>query len=244
MGRQLFGWVKGALAVLGEVVRQRRFLVLWSVALVAYQLFLLAPFLVTFGAFPNYAKVYDAWGGILESIWLRPPLPELWELVTDQPVYEFGIRDRFGFTPVQFVATTHALFTMITLPPLVALSVLLQTQVWPLVQRGRGLTVASASTSTVASLLGASTSAVACCGASAGPILLTMMGFGFGTAGVIVEYAEVLELAGYVLLVGSVVGLAGWIRTCTGVTGCGPGRPLGSGTSVLRRQRGENVSNV
>lgn len=238
MDRRLSGWGRGALVVLVEVVRRRRrrFFVLWSAALVAYQLFLLAPFLVTFGAFPNYFKVYDAWGGIVESIRLRPPLPELWELVTDQPVYEFGIRDRFGFIPAQFVATTHSLLTMIILPPLVALSVLLQTQVWPLVHRRRGLTVASTATPTVVSLFGASTSAVACCGASAGPILLTMMGFGFGTAGVIVEYAEVLESAGYVLLVGGVVGLAGWIRTCRGVTGCGSGRPLESGTGVLRRR--------
>lgn len=225
MGWRLWEWVKGAFVVLEEVLRRRRrrFFVLWFAALVAYQLFLLAPFLVTFGAIPNYFKVYDAWGGIVESVWLRPPPQELWELVTDQPVYEFGIRDRFGFTPVQFVATPHSLFTMVILPLLMVLLILLHTQAWQLVQRGRGLTVASASAPTVASLFGASTSAVACCGASAGPVFLTIMGFGFGTAGVIVEYAEVLEFAGYVLLVGNVVGLAGWIRARTRVGGCGPG---------------------
>jgi len=49
-----------------------------------------------------------------------------------------------------------------------------------------------------------------------------MMGFGFGTAGVIVEYAEVLEFAGYLLLFGNVVGLAAWIGARRRV-GCRPG---------------------
>lgn len=232
---RLFESLKGWLGFLRQLVteRPRRFAFLWVSAFVAYQLFLVAPFLFTFGSLPNYFKVYDAWGGIVESIWLRPPLGSLWELIEDQPVYEFGIQDRFGYIPAQFVATVHNVVSMVVLPALLALSLSLQIRAWSLLKeaRRRAPVLAGASTGTIGSLFGASTSAVACCGASAGPVLLTMLGFGFGTASVISEYAAVLEFAGYILLVGSVVGLAGWIRARTHVSGYGPDRPLASGTN-------------
>lgn len=210
----LVRWIEALLRVIGAVVRDgwRRFLLLSLGGVVAYQLFLLSPFVV-FGSFPNYFKTHEAWAGIVESIRLRPPLSELWTLITDQPVYEFGVQDRFGFISLQFVATSHTLITMVLLPLLVALSLLLLARAWSALEHGGGLAVrvGGVSTSTLASLFGVSTSAVACCGASSGPVFLTLLGFGFGTAGAIVDHAEVLEVAGYVLLVGNLLGLAGWI---------------------------------
>ena len=93
------------LAVIGWTVRGRwrQALALWSVLFVAYQLFLLAPF-VAFGAPPNYLKVYDAWGGIIETLQLSPPPGVLWELLVDQPVWELGIRDRNLWLLQQLVA--------------------------------------------------------------------------------------------------------------------------------------------
>ncbi len=207
-------WIRGPLRVIGAVVREgwRRFLLLSLGGVVAYQLFLFSPFVVS-GSYPNYFKMHEAWAGITESIRLRPPLSELWTLITDQPVYEFGVQDRFGFISLQFVATTHALVTMVLLPVLVGLSLLLLARASSALREPGGLAVrvGGISTATLAGLFGASTSAVACCGASSGPVFLSLLGFGFGTAGAIVENAEVLEVAGYALLVGNLIALAGWI---------------------------------
>jgi len=202
------------LRVIGAVVQERwrRFLLLSLGGVVAYQLFLFSPFVVS-GSFPNYFKVHDAWAGITESIRLKPPLSELWTLITDQPVYEFGVQDRFGFISLQFVATSHSVITMVLLPVLVALSLLLLARASSALTQPGGLSVrvGGISTATLAGLFGASTSAVACCGASSGPVFLSLLGFGFGMAGAIVDYAEVLEVAGYVLLVGNLLALAGWV---------------------------------
>lgn len=210
----LVRWIEAPLRVIGAVVRERwrRFLLLSLGGVVAHQFFLFSPFIVS-GSFPNYFKIHEAWAGITESIRLRPPLSELWTLITDQPVYEFGVQDRFGFISLQFVATTHALITMVLLPLLVALSLLLLARAASILTQRGGLAVrvGGVSTSTLAGLFGASTSAVACCGASSGPVFLTLLGFGFGTAGAIVDHAELLEGAGFVLLVGNLLGLAGWI---------------------------------
>ncbi len=214
MTSPLRGWIEAPLRVIGAVVREgwRRFLLLSLGGVVAYQLFLFSPFVVS-GSYPNYFKIHEAWAGITESIQLKPPLSELWTLMTDQPIYEFGVQDRFGFISLQFVATTHALITMVLLPVLVALSLLLLTRASGALREPGGLAVGvgGISTSTLAGLFGASTSAVACCGASSGPVFLSLLGFGFGTAGAIVDHAEVLEMAGYALLVGNLLGLAGWI---------------------------------
>ena len=61
--------IGGPLRVIGVVVRERwrRFLLLSLGGVVAYQLFLLSPFVVS-GSFPNYFKIHDAWAGITESI--------------------------------------------------------------------------------------------------------------------------------------------------------------------------------
>ncbi len=215
MTSPLRGWIEAPLRVIGAAVREgwRRFLLLSLGGVVAYQLFILSPFVV-FGSFPNYFKIHEAWAGITESIRLGPPLGELWTLITDQPIYEFGVQDRFGFISLQFLATTHALVTMVLLPVLVALSLLLLARAsGALTERGGlAVRVSGVSTATLAGLFGASTSAVACCGASSGPVFLSLLGFGFGTAGAIVEHAEVLEMAGYVLLVGNLLGLARWIE--------------------------------
>ena len=214
MTSPLRGWIGAPLRVIGAVVRERwrRFLLLSLGGVVAYQLFVFSPFIV-FGSFPNYFKMHEAWAGIAESIRLRPPVSELWTLITDQPVYEFGVQDRFGFISLQFVATSHTLITMVLLPVLVALSLLLLGRVSSVLKGrpGMAVRVGGVSTATLAGLFGASTSAVACCGASSGPVFLTLLGFGFGTAGAIVDHAEVLEVVGYVLLVGNLLGLAGWI---------------------------------
>ena len=237
MTLRLHSWIQGAFRVLGAEIRERwrRVLLLSLAGVIAYQLFLLAPFAL-FGSFPNYFKLYDAWAGIVESIQLRPPLAKLWALVMDQPVYEFGIRDRFGFIALQFVASTHNLVTMVLLPPLVVLSLLLLARGWSALRRGPSMAVrvAGVSTSTVASLFGASTSAVACCGGSGGPVFLTLLGFGFGTAGAIVEYAEVLEVGGYVLLIGNLLGLAGWLgrRASVGICSAGDAYPVFKAAAV------------
>lgn len=214
MRRGVVGWVGGALRVLRLEIRERwRRLFLLSLAgVVAYQFLLLAPF-ARYGSFPNYFKAHNVPAAILDDIRLGPPPAELWALVTDEPIYEFGVQDRFGFIALQFVATPHSLFTMLALPPLVVLSLLLLARSLAVLRQRGAVAVGAAgvSTSTVASLFGASTSAVACCGASSGPVLLTMLGFGFGTAGVIVEHAEILEAGGYLLLLGNLVGLAGWL---------------------------------
>ncbi len=207
-------WFGGAFRALRVVTSEgRRRLFLLSLAgVIAYQLFVLSPFLAA-GSLPNYFEVHDAGGAILETLRLRPPLADLWALVTDQPVYELGVQDRFGFISLQFVATPHSLFTMLFLPPLVALSLLLLARTWTVLRRGSSMAVGVAgfSASTVASLFGASTSAVACCGASSGPVFLSLLGFGFGSAAVIVDHAEVLELSGYALLLANILGLAGWL---------------------------------
>lgn len=201
--------------VLREIVRARwrRFLALWATVFAAYQFLLLAPFLISFQTKPNYAKVYDVWGGIGESFQVQPPLVELLKLVTDQPVYEFGVEDPFGFIPIQFVAEVHSLFTMVVLPPLVALSMVLQLHAWKLLRQARRRTVGAVAGGTplVASLFGATTSAVACCGASAGPVFLSLLGLGFGVGGVIVDYAGVLEALGFAVLIGNVIGFSMWL---------------------------------
>jgi hypothetical protein len=38
-----------------------------------------------------------------------------------------------------------------------------------------------------------------------------VLGVGFGTAGFIVDYAAILEAAGYTLLLASILGLARWL---------------------------------
>jgi len=208
--------VRRALGTVAEVVRARprRFARLWLAAALAYQLFLLAPF-AAFGAPPNYLRVYDAWGGVVESIRLRPPWAALLELVADQPVYEFGVRDRLGFVPLQYVATVHGLVTMLLLPLLVALAAGLVARAWSLPAAGRRRPLARGaalgSGGTLLGLLGAATSAAACCGASSGPVVLGLLGIGAGTAGAVVERAEWLEAAGFAVLVVDVLVLAGWI---------------------------------
>lgn len=212
-----------ALGVIAEIVRakHRRLLVLWLATAVAYQLFLIAPF-VAFGRLPNYVKVYDAWGGIVESVQLRPPPGALWYLVTEQPVYEFGIQDRFGFIPIQYVASVHNLGTMVVLPLILSLSLFLQGRVWSLARRSAGMrSGAMTSTGTLAGLLGASTSAVACCGASSGPVFLSLLGLGFGSASFITDWAEPLEALGMLVLTANVLGLAWWVgrrARCEGST--------------------------
>src|SRR5574337_961715 len=125
-GDLLVDWLAGAARVLRSEIRERwgRLALLSLAGVVAYQALLLAPF-ARYGFFPNYFTVHNAPAAILEDVRMRPPLAELWRLVTDEPVYEFGVRDRFGFIALQFVATPHSLFTMLVLPPLVALSLLL-----------------------------------------------------------------------------------------------------------------------
>jgi hypothetical protein len=199
---------------LGRLVRQRRGrLLLFSLLGVClYQVLLLAPF-VAYGALPNYFRLRGVWTGIVESVKLRPPPGALWELIADQPVYEFGATDRLGFVALQFVATTHSLITMLVLPLLVALLAVLLIEV-RLALRGTSGPTARAlglSIPTVASLFGASTSAAACCGASSGPVLLTLLGVGFGTASMIVEHAEIIEATGFGLLVANVLTLSGWL---------------------------------
>lgn len=234
-----------AVKVLGEIVRSqwRLFVALSITMAVAYQFFLLAPFLLNFRAVPNYFKVYDAWGGIAESFQVRPPLVELLILVAYQPVYEFGLEDRFGFIPAQYVAQVHSLFTMAVLPPLVALVMLLQSRAWVLLRHARQRSVAAAggATSLVATLGGATTSAVACCAASSGPVFLTLLGLGAGTAGVLTDYAAPLETVGFMLLIWNVVGLAVWLARIQARVSCeishsvrGPGaRRRGNGCGGL-----------
>jgi len=204
--------VRAALAVLGATVRARprAFLGAWLAALVAYHLVLLAPF-ARFGALPTYARLHDVVGGVVESLRLRPPLPALWELVAHQPVYEIGVQDAFGFVPIQYVGEVHGVATALGLPPLVAALVLLQARVRAAGRGGRvrapvALTVGGP----VVSLLGAGTSAVACCAASTTSGVLATLGLGAAGAGLVAR-AELLEGVGLALALAGVAGLARWL---------------------------------
>ena len=167
-------------------------------------------------ALPNYFRWFRVVEGIVETLTLSMPLGERYELLAEQPIFEFGYRHPLmGSLEGVYTLTLHVALNLALVSALIALYGLLMARAL----RGVGLTrktVASLGLgggASTAGVLTAGAATVACCGAGAVSILLTLVGVGAGVGLFLAEHDRAFGGLGLLLMLSNLWVAARWARS-------------------------------
>lgn len=168
------------------------------------------------GALPNYFRWFRVVEGLEELLTLAMPLGERYELLAEQPIFEFGyLHPLMGSLEGVYTLTLHTALNLTLVSALIALYCLLMARAL----RGGGLTRKTAASlglgggASAAGVLTAGAATVACCGAGAASILLTLLGVGAGVGLFLSEHDRALGALGLLLMLGNLWVAARWARS-------------------------------
>lgn len=167
------------------------------------------------GTFPNYFRWFRVVEGLGEVLTLAMPLGERYDLLAEQPIFEFGYRHPLmGSLEGAYTLTLHTALNLVLVSALVALYCLLMARAL----RGVGLTRKTLTSlglgggASAAGVLTAGAATVACCGAGAASILLTLLGAGAGVGLFLAEHDRAFGGLGLLLMLANLWVAARWVR--------------------------------
>lgn len=167
------------------------------------------------GAPPNYFRWFRVVEGLGEVLTLAMPLGERYELLAEQPIFEFGYRHPLmGSLEGVFTLTLHVALNLTLVSALIALYCLLMARAL----RGVGLSRRALASlglgggASAAGVLTAGAATVACCGAGAASILLTLLGAGAGVGLFLAEHDRAFGGLGLLLMLANLWVAARWAR--------------------------------
>ncbi|MFZ1061599.1 MAG: hypothetical protein WAP47_20695 [Candidatus Rokuibacteriota bacterium] len=167
------------------------------------------------GTLPNYFRWFRVVEGLGELLTLAMPLGERYELLSEQPIFEFGYRHPLmGSLEGVYTLTLHTALNLVLVSALVALYCLLMARAL----RGVGLTRKTLTSlglgggASAAGVLTAGAATVACCGAGAASILLTLLGAGAGVGLFLAEHDRAFGGLGLLLMLANLWVAARWVR--------------------------------
>ena len=167
------------------------------------------------GTLPNYFRWFRVVEGLGEVLTLAMPLGERYDLLAEQPIFEFGYRHPLmGSLEGVYTLTFHTALNLVLVSALVALYCLLMARAL----RGVGLTRKTLTSlglgggASAAGVLTAGAATVACCGAGAVSILLTLLGAGAGVGLFLAEHDRAFGGLGLLLMLANLWVAARWVR--------------------------------
>jgi hypothetical protein len=167
------------------------------------------------GTLPNYFRWFRVVEGLGEVLTLAMPLGERYDLLAEQPIFEFGYRHPLmGSLEGAYTLTLHTALNLVLVSALVALYCLLMARAL----RGVGLTRKTLTSlglgggASAAGVLTAGAATVACCGAGAASILLTLLGAGAGVGLFLAEHDRAFGGLGLLLMLANLWVAARWVR--------------------------------
>ena len=167
------------------------------------------------GTLPNYFRWFRVVEGLGEVLTLAMPLGERYDLLAEQPIFEFGYRHPLmGSLEGVYTLTLHTTLNLVLVSALVALYCLLMARAL----RGVGLTRKTLTSlglgggASAAGVLTAGAATVACCGAGAASILLTLLGVGAGVGLFLSEHDRAFGGLGLLLMLANLWVAARWVR--------------------------------
>ena len=167
------------------------------------------------GTLPNYFRWFRVVEGLGEVLTLAMPLGERYDLLAEQPIFEFGYRHPLmGSLEGVYTLTLHTALNLVLVSALVALYCLLMARAL----RGVGLTRKTLTSlglgggASAAGVLTAGAATVACCGAGAVSILLTLLGAGAGVGLFLAEHDRAFGGLGLLLMLANLWVAARWVR--------------------------------
>jgi len=167
------------------------------------------------GTLPNYFRWFRVVEGLGEVLTLAMPLGERYDLLAEQPIFEFGYRHPLmGSLEGAYTLTLHTALNLALVSALVALYCLLMARAL----RGVGLTRKTLTSlglgggASAAGVLTAGAATVACCGAGAASILLTLLGAGAGVGLFLAEHDRAFGGLGLLLMLANLWVAARWVR--------------------------------
>ncbi|MBI3029697.1 MAG: hypothetical protein HYY64_09320 [Candidatus Rokubacteria bacterium] len=167
------------------------------------------------GALPNYFRWFRVLEGFEEILTLAMPLGERYELLAEQPIFEFGYRHPLmGSLEGAYTLTLHVALNLTLVSALVALYLLLMARA----VRGAGLSRRALTSlglgggASAGGVLTAGAATVACCGAGAASILLTLLGVGAGVGLFLAEHDRAFGGLGLLLMLANLWVAARWAR--------------------------------
>lgn len=167
------------------------------------------------GTLPNYFRWFRVVEGLGEVLTLAMPLGERYDLLAEQPIFEFGYRHPLmGSLEGVYTLTLHTTLNLVLVSALVALYCLLMARAL----RGVGLTRKTLTSlglgggASAAGVLTAGAATVACCGAGAASILLTLLGAGAGVGLFLAEHDRAFGGLGLLLMLANLWVAARWVR--------------------------------
>lgn len=168
------------------------------------------------GVLPNYFRWFRVVEGLVEILTLAMPLGERYELLAEQPIFEFGYRHPLmGSLEGVYTLTLHTALNLALVSALIALYGLLMARAL----RGVGLTRKTLASlglgggASAAGVLTAGAATVACCGAGAVSILLTLVGVGAGVGLFLAEHDRAFGGLGLLLMLANLWVAARWARS-------------------------------
>ena len=167
------------------------------------------------GTLPNYFRWFRVVEGLGEVLTLAMPLGERYDLLAEQPIFEFGYRHPLmGSLEGVYTLTLHTALNLVLVSALVALYCLLMARAL----RGVGLTRKTLTSlglgggASAGGVLTAGAATVACCGAGAASILLTLLGAGAGVGLFLAEHDRAFGGLGLLLMLANLWVAARWVR--------------------------------
>jgi len=158
------------------------------------------------GALPNYYRGFRIVEGIEETLTLSMPLHDRYELLAEQPLFEFGyLHPLMGSLESAYTLTLHVLVNLLVMSALIAAYCLLMARAL----RVRGLTrttmagLGVGGGGSTVGVLTAGVATVACCGGTGASILLTLLGAGAEIGVFVAEHDRAFGAAGLLLMLAS-----------------------------------------
>jgi hypothetical protein len=151
---------------------------------------------------------------VVETLTLSMPLRARYELLSGQPLVEFGHRHpTMGTLEGVHTLTLHAWLNLVVMSALIALYCLLMSRAL----HDRGVTSGTLTGfllgggSSAMGVLTASAATVACCGGAGASIALSLLGVGAGAGLFLAEHDHAFGALGFVLMLVNLWVTAGWI---------------------------------
>lgn len=189
--------------------RWGRFVVLTLLILLLYAVFIVSAAALSVRAIPNYFRWYDVIGGIWDSLTLSMSLLDRYELLSEQPLFEFGyVRPAGDGLIVEayegvVAVTLHVVLNLLLMSALIAAYCLLLGRYF----RSKGPVGTAVGSSALAGgggsigVVTAGVASVACCGSAGLPAVLSLVGVGAGVGLFLAEYDRLFGLLGVLLMV-------------------------------------------
>jgi len=190
--------------------------------LTGYAGFIFSMVVLSIGGLPNYFRGFRVLEGFADALTLPMPIWGRYELLSEQPLLEFGFRHPvMGSLEGVYTLTLHAGLNLVLMSGLIAVYCLLMRRVFRSggfsgrVVAGFGL----GGGGSAVGVLTAGAATVACCGGAGASVLLSLLGVGGGIGLFLAEHDRAFGALGVLVML-----IVLWVAARTAVTAGGPGQ--------------------